>query len=364
MLQGVLVGFTVLVLVGTLLPFSRSEVWWVRGWDFPRLQVGLIALGLALTAWWILDFSHPVHWGTLGANVACVLYQAGRIFPYTRLSKQQVRHARPGGPENRLSILSSNVLISNHAAARLLALVREHRPDLVVTLESDPWWERQLDTLQPEYPYAIKQPLANAYGMHVYSRLPLEDARVEFIIQPDVPSMHATVMLPSGQRVRAHFLHPAPPSPTENERSTERDAELIVVARRVAQEPGPVIVTGDLNDVAWSTTTRLFCKISRLLDPRIGRGMFNTYHARWPFFRWPLDHIFHSDDFTLVELRRLPTIGSDHFPILATLAYQPDQAARQEAPRASPQDQELAHEKLAHAGGPAAFGESNGCRRV
>ncbi|HUR57362.1 MAG TPA: endonuclease/exonuclease/phosphatase family protein, partial [Opitutaceae bacterium] len=212
------------------------------------------------------------------------------------------------------------------------------------------WWERHLDSLQPEYPHAIKRPLDNSYGMHVYSRLPLEEARVEFLVERDIPSMHATLVLRSGQRVRAHFLHPTPPSPTENPRSTERDAELIIVAKRVAEERGPVIVTGDLNDVAWSTTTRLFCKLSRLLDPRIGRGMYNTFHARWPFLRWPLDHIFHSDDFTLVALRRLPAIGSDHFPILAELMFQPERAAEQEAPHADRGDQALAHEKLAHAG--------------
>jgi endonuclease/exonuclease/phosphatase (EEP) superfamily protein YafD len=349
-LQWTLAGLTGLVLVLTLLPFSRSEVWWVRGWDFPRLQIGLLALGLALAGGWAFDFSRAWQWAVVGANVACLLYQAARIFPYTRLMRNQVRPARGGEAADRLSILASNVLITNRAPARLLALVREHRPDILITLETDTWWERHLDGLQPDYGHAIKQPLDNTYGMHVYSRLPLEDARVEFLVAPGVPSMHATIVLRSGQRVRAHFVHPEPPSPTENPRSTERDAELILVARRVAEEGGPAIVTGDLNDVAWSRTTRLFCKISHLLDPRIGRGMFNTFHAGRPYMRWPLDHIFHSREFTLVALRRLPAIGSDHFPILAELAYEPERAPEQAAPRADGEDQEEAQEKLAGAG--------------
>ena len=54
-------------------------------------------------------------------------------------------------------------------------------------------------------------------------------------------------------------------------------------------------------------------------DPRCGRGMFNTFHADYPFMRFPLDHVFHSAALALVAMRRLPHIGSDHFPILVEL---------------------------------------------
>jgi endonuclease/exonuclease/phosphatase (EEP) superfamily protein YafD len=142
-------------------------------------------------------------------------------------------------------------------------------------------------------------------------------------------------------------VHPAPPSPTENDESTERDAELLVVAKSVAGLDTPVIVAGDLNDVAWSTTTRLFRKISGLLDPRVGRGMFNTFHADFWFARWPLDHLFHSRHFTLSFIRRLPSYGSDHFPVLVELTYDRATGARQQGLRPDADDLELAQEKIA-----------------
>ncbi|MGI9046475.1 MAG: endonuclease/exonuclease/phosphatase family protein [Burkholderiales bacterium] len=159
--------------------------------------------------------------------------------------------------------------------------------------------------------------------MHVYSRLLIEDGAIQFLVEPDIPSMHALLVLPSGRRVRMHCVHPKPPSPTENPGSSERDAELIAVAKSVAdsESGAPVIGDGDLNDVAWSATTRLFRKISGLLDPRVGRGMYNTFHASYPFLRWPLDHLFHSDHFAVVNLARLPAFGSDHFPILVEIAF-------------------------------------------
>ena len=77
----------------------------------------------------------------------------------------------------------------------------------------------------------------------------------------------------------------------------------------------PGIVLGDLNDVAWSRTTSLFQKTSKLLDPRRGRGMYNTFHASLPFLRWPLDHFFGSSQFRLVDLRVERSVRADHFPI-------------------------------------------------
>ena len=156
--------------------------------------------------------------------------------------------------------------------------------------------------------------------------------------------MHACFELRSGDKVRLHFVHPAPPSPTENEESAQRDAELIVVARSVADSDQPVIVTGDLNDVAWSATTRLFRKISGLLDPRVGRGMFNTYHAQLPFLRWPLDHLFHSKHFCLRKIERLPPIGSDHFALFAVLNFNPKRGENGEGIEAEKVDEQWAEE--------------------
>lgn len=333
--------------LATFITLSRSEIWWVRGMDFPRLQVVVVTIALLIAEFFLLDLSSDWQvWAICAVTLSCIVFQGWWILPYTRCFAQEVKSAHIDNADSSISILASNVLMTNKNAGALLALVRQYQPDMLVALETDAWWQQQLDTLQKDYPYAIKCPLDNLYGMHVYSRLPLHDSATQFLVEDDVPSMHAQVELRSGQKIRVHFLHPAPPSPTENEESAERDAELLVVAKSVAETDEPVIVAGDLNDVAWSATTRMFRKISGLLDPRIGRGMFNSFHAGYPFIRWPLDHLFHSNHFLLGDIRRLPHVGSDHFPMLIKLVLNPSAGSEQEGLQADVDDEQQAEKTI------------------
>ena len=313
---------TLLLAVLSLLPLWRHEAWWVRSLDFPRLQLFLISLALLVFESVWLDLSKFSTWSLFAASFFCLAYHAWWILPYTRLYPVEVVSAADTDEKRMIRIMTANVLTPNRNAGALLEMVHANEPDILITLESDSWWQSKLDALETDYPFAIKCPLDNLYGMHVYSKLVLSDSRIEFLVKPDIPSIHTLVCLPSGHNVRAHFLHPSPPSPSESWESSKRDAELVIVARSVVETDAPTIVAGDLNDVAWSATTRLFRKISDLLDPRVGRGLFNTFHADYWFLRFPLDHIFHSDHFALSRIRRLDGFGSDHFPLLTELVFE------------------------------------------
>lgn len=322
-------GLGTLVLVATALPLLRRDDWWIRIFDFPRLQITVLT-GVAIAAIWWVRQRTGANDGRMAADAMLTLlgvafvYQCHRMRPFTRLARPQVQKSRRTDPQVRLSLLFSNVLMENRASARLRELVREADPDIVLAVETDTWWQHELQDLARTHPHTVQQPLDNTYGMLLYSRLPLRNAEVKFLVQDDVPSIHACVQLRSGDEIELRCLHPRPPAPRENDRSTERDAELLIVGKEIRQRQRPVVVLGDLNDVAWSHTNDLFKDISGLLDPRIGRGFFHTFNAKWPLVRWPLDHCFHSPHFRLVDFRRLPACGSDHFPVYICLSYEPD----------------------------------------
>lgn len=128
--------------------------------------------------------------------------------------------------------------------------------------------------------------------------------------------------------------------------STEKDRELLIVARRAKGSQLPVIVAGDLNDVAWSYTTEIFQKMSRLLDPRKGRGFHNTFPVQWPALRFPLDHVFCSRHFELRQLRRLKSIGSDHFPVFISFQFYNEVVQPEKAPELQERDLAAAKAKF------------------
>ncbi|MBA3767999.1 MAG: endonuclease/exonuclease/phosphatase family protein [Acidobacteria bacterium] len=317
----VLMTLGFLMITATVLPLLRKEAWWIRVFDFPRLQITVISAAVLTVYLWLKGDSGIAENLFLAALSLCLLYQSYMMYPYTVLSRKQVEQSVNPGKESSFSLLFANVLMDNRNASRLKEIINEADPDIILTVETNQWWQEQLKDFEESHPHVVQQPQDNMYGMHLFSRLELLDSEVKFLVQDDVPSIHARVRLMSGTVVELRCLHPPPPGPSGDERSTERDAELLIVGKETREKNVPVVVLGDLNDVAWSHTNYLFQDISGLLDPRIGRGFYHTFHAKYPFIRFPLDHFFHSKHFRLVDFRRLAYFGSDHFPVYIELSY-------------------------------------------
>ena len=346
-------GAAAFLIAATLLPFLKSRHWAVRSFDFPRLQ---IAFGAALccgAALW-----NPRRWNRLprgdrqllALTAAALGTQLLQIRPYTRFARKEVI---AGQGHADLRIITANVLMQNRRTDVYRRLFADLQPDLILLTEPDRWWADQMQYLKATYPHVVECPLENTYGMILYSRLPLVDPQLRFLVKEQIPSIKTRVRLPSGRAIWLYAVHPEPPASLKPDKtprgSGPRDVELLLLAEELEKLNEPTVVVGDFNDVAWSHTTRLFKRLSRLLDPRRGRGMFNTFHANYPPLRYPLDHLFHSEHMTLIDFRRLPHTGSDHFPIYAALQLAPEAAAIQEQDPPSRSDEKEADKVITKA---------------
>jgi endonuclease/exonuclease/phosphatase (EEP) superfamily protein YafD len=347
-LKAILICIGLAMALATALPLLRKNAWWIRWFDFPRLQI-LAVLVAVIAAYLPLAGESAFSLFFLGLLGAALAYQGYMMFPYTLLARKQVQESRAATPQSTIRVLFANVLMENRDAAKLKAMIAEAAPDLVLAVEADAWWRGQLGYLRKTHPHAVEHPRDNTYGMLLYSRLQLVDPQVKFLVQDDIPSIHARLRLAGGHEIELRCVHPRPPAPQEAAESTERDAELLIVGKDLKRRDAPAIVLGDLNDVAWSRTNYEFQDISGLLDPRIGRGFYHTFHAKYPFIRYPLDHCFHSKHFRLVRFQRLGYFGSDHFPVLIELSYEPDAARSQPEPRADAEQQRDADRRIAEA---------------
>ena len=337
---------TVLLLLFSFLSIIKIDYWVFRIFDYPRLQKFVLSsiLFFILVSCFKYTYTHIGLTFLLGCNILYLLFL---IFPFTKFAKKQVLKITDSLSGQDISIMVANVYQDNRNTTGCLNQIYNADPDVVLLLETDTYWFENTVDLKSKYPYSVEVPQENTYGMLLYSKFELSDSHIKYMVECNIPSIHTKVTLKDGTKVQIYAVHPTPPVPGENPRSTERDKELLLVADLARKSQFPVIVMGDLNDVAWSYTTELFLKMSGLLDPRRGRGFFNTFHAHYFFMRFPLDHAFVDDNFKLVDIRRLNNFDSDHFPIFIKIQYEKNADKEQEALEKDADDVALAAEKKA-----------------
>lgn len=319
MMNTLLIILSSLVVIVVALPMIRHSNWKFRVFEYLRIQK-LIAVIILVVIWTIVYSNDQktislIYLITLVILGIFLIYQ---IFPFTILAKKMIAdNSCTDLPSIKLMVI--NVYQYNTEYQQTIDLIKKVDPDMFFLVETDQKWADSISIFKESYTYQIEKPLDNTYGLLFYSKLEIIDPKIHYLIKEEIPSIELDLKLSSGQMIKVYGIHPEPPVPSENPDSTERDAEILKVGKKVKELSSPCIVIGDLNDVGWSYSSELFLKISGMLDLRRGRGLYNTFHAKYFFLRWPLDHIFVSEHFTLGEIKRYRNVGSDHFPIGCTL---------------------------------------------
>ena len=329
-LKPFLLGFGVIAIILTLLPLIPADYWWIRMFDFPHLQLTALTLLAILVYFIAFDIKQYKDYLFMFALIFCFLYQFGKIMPYTPAYEKEMFESTSKDASNDLKLYAANVLQENESHQKLAQQIANRNADILILTETDQVWLNAIrKELPSDYQYKVEVPLPNTYGMLLYSKLPLIEPSVHYLVDDSIPSIHTKFRMKSGKVVQLYAIHPTPPMPQENPKSTDRDAEMMIIAKMAKESNLPVIVAGDFNDVAWSATSLLFQRVSGLLDVRVGRGFFCTFNAKKMLLRWPLDQVYVSPEFRLRGMDSCETIDSDHFPFYVELSHEPDKTKEQ-----------------------------------
>jgi endonuclease/exonuclease/phosphatase (EEP) superfamily protein YafD len=251
---------------------------------------------------------------SLSAGLAAV--HLARALPGLGLTPTaHTAHAAQG--TTGLRLFTANLRYENPDSGPIAAEIREAKPDLVLLQELSP---RSGDGIArsgvlDDYDYSVVRPSNGAFGMGVWSRLPLSDAQVTEVAESTMILVDVEV---GGRPVALCAVHTVAPLGPARERWRRQLDWLAQVARRRR----PLIMAGDFNATHWHR--RLSRLLSSGLDDaheRAGRG----WAATWPRNRAPLpplmllDHVLVSPSIGVQAVREGAGSGSDHRPVLVDL---------------------------------------------
>ena len=132
------------------------------------------------------------------------------------------------------------------------------------------------------------------------------------------PYLAATLAV-EGRTLDVVGVHPSSPSPSQPGDTRRRNSELDHIAEVVKNNDAAVIVAGDFNTTPWSPHFGDLLAAAGLRNAAEGKGYIPT----WPTWFWParipIDHVLLKGPIAVTTVRRGPTVGSDHFPIIADL---------------------------------------------
>jgi endonuclease/exonuclease/phosphatase (EEP) superfamily protein YafD len=303
MVRWFLVSVVVIVGLGTVLGLLDRVFWVFEIAGVFRLQYVVVLLGAGILA---LAVRRP-RLALLAAVLAAV-----NVAVLARPGPASVTAAPGGAPAGQLRLLVANVEVGNLDFGAIRRLVAETRPDLIGVTELTPAIARYLAEQFPQYRSRVIETRNDAYGIGVYSRLPLLSAKVERFPASGPPTAVARVGV-AGLPLTVVVTHVHTPFA-----GSIHVRHLDALAEAARERFGKrVAVCGDFNTPPWSGPLREFASDARLRD-LYGRRAWAGYS--WPtwgyLLRVPIDNCFVSNRVTVQGYREGPNIGSDHRPLV------------------------------------------------
>ena len=305
-LRAFVTGLVAVVGAATLLGLLDRWSWVFETADVFRLQYLVVLVAAALAA---LLLRRP-RLTALAAALAAVNFAVLGI-PLT----QSVTAAPKSTAPAALRVVVANVEVGNRDFAAVHRLVAQTRPDLFGVTELTPSMAQHLGSKLPGYRASVVEPRGDAYGIGLYSRIPLLSARLVRFPSDGPPTVVARVRA-AGKPVTVVVTHVHTPFAGSIH---VRHLHALAAAAR-SQFGRRVAVCGDFNTPPWSGPLRDFASDARLHDLYGGRAWAGYSWPTWgPFLRVPLDNCFVGSALAVADYHDGPNVGSDHRPLVVDL---------------------------------------------
>ena len=297
----------VVVVVGTLtiLGLLDRVSWVFEPADVFRLQylVVLVASGLAG-----LVLGRP-RLAAIAAALAAVNVAVLGI-PVT----SGVNAASSGTSSGALRLVVANVEVGNTDFAAVQSLVAQTHPDLFGVTELTPTMAQHLHKALTSYRTRVLEPRNDAYGIGVYSRLPLLSAKIARFPADGPPTVVVRLRV-AGKPLGVLVTHVHTPFA-----GSIHVRHLDALAAAWTQLGKRVVVCGDFNTPPWSGPLRRFAADAHLHDVYGSHAWAGDSWPTWAsFLRVPIDNCFVSKGVTVTAHHDGPNVGSDHRPLIVDL---------------------------------------------
>jgi endonuclease/exonuclease/phosphatase (EEP) superfamily protein YafD len=200
--------------------------------------------------------------------------------------------------------------------ARLLDLIRETQPDIVLLQEVDAQWQAFLKPIESEYLHSMYCPRYAGGGPDLALFWNGESGEARELWPEDVPGASLQVDI-DGQRVCLLNIHTAAPFTPVRARKYRQQMKLL---REYANAKTTLLIlAGDLNASPWSWEYKRLIADTSLKSVRNGMGLLGTWPSFFGPFRIALDHILITSEIQVSRCWTASGIGSDHLPLLVDL---------------------------------------------
>lgn len=114
----------------------------MRVFDFPRIQILVIHVLALLCSLLAEGINGTAELGLIVGLVISFVYQFYNVYPYTIFSSKEESKYKGKSADLDISLIVSNVYTPNRDSEKLIRLIRQYQPDILLTLESDKWREK------------------------------------------------------------------------------------------------------------------------------------------------------------------------------------------------------------------------------